>query len=77
MLLAYLRAHMAGAWWWARVDLWILSYWCACLVNAAFDVFLEGPQGGIWFWSIVGLGIAVLELQRQTLSADGLIEIAP
>jgi hypothetical protein len=51
--------------WWARVDLWILGCWMAYVVNAAFDVSLEGPQGGIWFWSIVGFGIAALEVQRR------------
>ncbi|MQA28757.1 MAG: O-antigen ligase domain-containing protein [Luteitalea sp.] len=61
---AYLRARFAGALWWARMNLWILAYWSAFLVNASFDVFLEGPQGGIWFWCLIGLGIAVLEMQR-------------
>jgi hypothetical protein len=37
---------------------WIFAYWLAALVNASFDVYLEGPQGGIWFWSVIGLGIA-------------------
>jgi hypothetical protein len=34
------------------------------MVNAAFDVFLEGPQGGVWFWCLIGFGIAALEAQR-------------
>jgi hypothetical protein len=46
------------------VNLWILSFWLAFMVNAAFDVFLEGPQGGVWFWSLIGFGIAALEAQR-------------
>ena len=49
---------------WARVNLWVLCYWIAFVVNGSFDVFLEGPQGGIWFWSVVGLGIAILQMQR-------------
>ena len=28
-------------------------------MNASFDVYLQGPMGGIWYWSIIGLGIAV------------------
>jgi hypothetical protein len=72
LLLAYLRAQRAGAHWWARLDLWILSYWAAFLVNALFDVFLEGPQGGICFWCLMGLGIAVLESQRRDLPRAGL-----
>lgn len=61
------RAQRVGAWWWARLDLWILSYWAAFLVNASFDVFLEGPHGGIWFWCLIGAGIAVLESQRRVV----------
>ena len=76
LLRAYLRARRAGAAAWARLDLWILSYWAAFLVNSAFDVFLEGPQGGIWFWCLMGLGVAVLESQRNDLSSAALLEKA-
>lgn len=38
---------------------WILVYSIAALVNMSFDVYLEGPQGGIWFWSLIGLGIGL------------------
>lgn len=65
LLLAYVRARRAGRDGWARVDLWILAYWIAFVVNGSFDVFLEGPQGGIWFWSLTGLGITMLEIQRR------------
>jgi hypothetical protein len=40
------------------------------MVNAAFDVFLEGPQGGVWFWCLIGFGIAALEAQRAERSAS-------
>jgi O-antigen ligase len=39
---------------------WVLAYWCAFLVNASFDVYLEGPQGGIWFWCIFAYGLALV-----------------
>jgi hypothetical protein len=65
LLRAYFDARRARREWWARIDLWILAYWLAFMVNAAFDVFLEGPQGGIWFWSLFGFGLAVLEAQRS------------
>lgn len=48
-----------------KLNLWVLVYWSAFMVNASFDVFLEGPQGGIWFWCLFGFGIALLNLQRQ------------
>jgi hypothetical protein len=69
LLRAYLRARRARQDWWARVDVWILAYWAAFMVNATFDVFIEGPHGGIWFWSLFGLGIAVLEAQRRQAGA--------
>jgi hypothetical protein len=65
LLSVCLRARARGDDWWFRVDLWILAFWLAFLVNGSFDVFLEGPQGGIWFWSLFGFGIAALELQRR------------
>jgi len=65
MVRSYLRARADGLGDWARVDLWILGYWTAFLVNASFDTFLEGPMGGIWFWSLMGFGIAAIELQRR------------
>jgi hypothetical protein len=64
MLLGLLRCHYR-----ARRDgddrraalaVWILAYWVACIVDSAFDVYLEGPQGGIWFWTIFGMGITLL-----------------
>jgi len=69
LLCAVIRARRRGDDWWQRVDSWILAYWLAFLLNAAFDVYLEGPQGGIWFWSVVGFGMASLALQRERSAA--------
>src|SRR4051794_4169880 len=41
---------------------WVFVYWLAALVNSSFDVFLGGPQGGIWFWSMLGFGLALIRL---------------
>lgn len=76
MLAGSVRARMDGATWWARVHLWVLGYWCAFLINASFDVYLEGPQGGIWFWSVTGLGIGVMASCRRDLSAARLTRMA-
>jgi hypothetical protein len=62
---AYFRAWREQREWHARVTLWILAYWGAFMTAGAFDVFLEGPYGGISFWSLFGLGIAVLHEQRS------------
>jgi hypothetical protein len=64
------RLRKRGLFGWQRLNLWILSYWIASVVNASFDVYLEGPQGGIWFWSITGLGVAALALEHRALSGQ-------
>ncbi|WP_309573115.1 O-antigen ligase family protein [Deinococcus sp.] len=65
LFLAFVRARRQGQIMWANVHLWLLAYWLAFIVNASFDVYIEGPQGGIWFWSVMGFGIAALELCRR------------
>ena len=44
---------------------WILAYWAAMMVNTSFDPYLEGPQGGIWFWSLFGLGMVVMRFTTR------------
>lgn len=58
MARGYRRARRRHDDWRARFQLWILAYWLAFLVDASFDVFLEGPAGGIWFWTLMGIGLA-------------------
>lgn len=40
-------------------------YWVAATVNATFDVYLEGPMGAIWFWSVFGAAMAGTRLVRS------------
>lgn len=42
----------------------LLIFYLAALVNASFDVYLEGPMGGIWFWTVFGIGAASIHLLR-------------
>ncbi|THF71563.1 O-antigen ligase family protein [Deinococcus sp. Arct2-2] len=65
LLRAHLLAKRAGQDLWVRLNVWVLAYWAAFMVNASFDVYLEGPQGGIWFWCLFGFGLALLETQRR------------
>lgn len=67
---AALRARARGALFWTRVLGWIFVYWLAVLVDTSFDPYLEGPQGGIWFWTIVGLGIAAARFATSGAEAD-------
>ena len=65
LLLGFYKARCCGEEWLGRLLLWVFAYWLAFLVNGSFDVFLEGPQGGIWFWSLFGLGLALIEIVRS------------
>lgn len=51
---------------WANLFIWIGCYGLSMLINASFDVALEGPMLGIWFWCIIGLGIAASMLYRAS-----------
>lgn len=62
---ALLRARGGRDLFWARINAWILVYWLAFMINASFDVYLEGPQGGIWFWCVFGFGLAALRIQAE------------
>lgn len=44
----------------ALMSVWVLAYWAAFMVNSTFDVALEGPHIGIPFWSLFGLGLALI-----------------
>jgi hypothetical protein len=63
---AYLLRRADGRPTWAHVNVWLIAYLLAFHVNAAFDVYLEGPQAGIWFWSLVGLSLVALRVQTRS-----------
>jgi hypothetical protein len=54
--------------WWANVFAFLLIYWTAILVASSFDVVLEGPVMGIWFWTIHGIGLASVVLHRHRVA---------
>lgn len=64
VLLARARAKRAGQTAWVGFFALASVFWLAALVNASFDVYLEGPMGGIWFWTVFGLTMAATRLQR-------------
>jgi O-Antigen ligase len=51
--------------WWVGVFAFLLTYWMMMVVSSSFDVALEGPVRGIWFWTIHGIGLAALILHRH------------
>lgn len=64
MLHSWMTARGRGDEQWANVFLWIGCYELAALINATFDVALEGPMQGIWFWCLFGFGIATTMVYR-------------
>jgi len=56
VLRAYFRARSVGWVRWSALFLWLLAYWTAFMINAAFDVSFEGPMSGIPFWTVFGFG---------------------
>ena len=50
-------ARQARLMFWVRIHALMLVYWAAVMINMSFDPYLEGPHGGIWFWTLFGLGL--------------------
>jgi hypothetical protein len=59
-----LRARMHGDNAWADFFLLIFCYELGFVINAAFDVALEGPMVGIWFWCMFGIGTGASMIYR-------------
>jgi hypothetical protein len=71
MFRKYRHARLEGHDTFARVVLWIMAYWVAFLVNMSFDLTIENPHGGIWFWSICGCALALLMADDDVQRALG------
>ena len=67
MLAARARRHER----WLELFLFVACYAMAILINASFDVALEGPMQGIWFWCLFGFGIGSVMVYRAQYS-DGM-----
>lgn len=59
------KAKLDRRYLWESWFLTLFVYWLATMVNASFDPFLEGPMGGIWFWTVYGVGFASMYLYRE------------
>ncbi len=45
---------------WTGVFLFLFADWVAFMVTINFEVILEGPTGGIWLWSVFGIGLSAM-----------------
>ncbi|WP_353061975.1 O-antigen ligase family protein [Tunturibacter psychrotolerans] len=61
---------------WSRIALWCFVYWLAMIVDSCFDVALEGPQLGIWFWSLTGFGVALQTVYKERFAYPEHIRVA-
>jgi O-antigen ligase len=66
MLADFFRSRARGQRRWSGLFMCLIAYWVPFLVNGSFDVFLEGPMGGIWLWCIFGVGLAASHLYRES-----------
>ncbi len=72
MLRAMLVARARGHKQWSDLFLWVICYVTAIVINGTFDVTLEGPMQGIWFWSLFGFGVgSVMVYRAQPADAPG------
>jgi hypothetical protein len=69
MMSAMLAARARGHERWVELFLFVVCYAIAILINATFDVTLEGPMQGIWFWCLFGFGIGSVMVYRGQHSA--------
>ncbi len=65
LLAASLQARALGEHDWQKLFIFIACYGVAFLINASFDVALEGPMQGIWFWCLFGFGIGAMATFRR------------
>ncbi|MGA2583743.1 MAG: O-antigen ligase family protein [Tepidisphaeraceae bacterium] len=65
MIDSAVRAHRSGQTRWTSLFVFLIIYWAAFMTNAAFDVYLEGPTGGIWMWTVYGVGLGALWIYRK------------
>ncbi|MDP9175593.1 MAG: O-antigen ligase family protein [Planctomycetota bacterium] len=65
MLYSAYLAHSRGQKRWSSLFVVLFVYWIGFMANAAFDVYLESPLGGIWLWSVFGVGIGAAWIYRN------------
>ncbi|MCC7046255.1 MAG: O-antigen ligase family protein [Alphaproteobacteria bacterium] len=59
-----LLARSLGDRQWYNLFLWIACYGLSIIIDATFDVALEGPMVGIWFWCVFGFGVGATMIYR-------------
>ncbi|MEB3294288.1 MAG: O-antigen ligase family protein [Synechococcales bacterium] len=50
---------------WRGLFITLLAHWTAFMATTSFEVVIEGPSGGIWIWTLIGLGLAAMALYDE------------
>jgi O-antigen ligase len=58
MLALYVKSLVNHRKAWSSLFISLLIYWMAFMITTNFEVIIEGPTGGIWIWTIYGIGLA-------------------
>jgi hypothetical protein len=61
---------------WARFCIFIICYVLSIIIDASFDVALEGPMIGVWFWSMIGLGLGTSLVYWSRYSRHSILRMA-
>jgi hypothetical protein len=70
MLRSVIRNRLAGDRWLSSASALLFIYWFAIMIVTSFDPFIEGPQGGIWFWVVFGLGLVAMREAPRPRTSD-------
>jgi O-Antigen ligase len=55
---------------WSRLFLFVMCYVLSIIIDATFDVAIEGPMMGIWFWCLIGFGIGTVMVFRADIATS-------
>jgi hypothetical protein len=64
------RAWRKGDTEWGNLMFFVACYWLANVINASFDVALEGPMLASWFWCQTGFGLGIVAIYRAAVAAS-------
>jgi hypothetical protein len=66
----YLKSGTQGKSRWNGLFMFLFLYWLSFMITIYFEVVLEGPTGGIWFWTLYGVGLASIHLYQCDQGSD-------
>ncbi|MBV6623405.1 MAG: O-antigen ligase family protein [Rivularia sp. (in: Bacteria)] len=65
ILIKHFQSKAKGEIRWAGIFLTLFAYWIAVMTTTTFEVIIEGPTGGIWLWTMYGVGLAAMYIHKR------------